>query len=344
MTLKVATIGAGFFAGLHVEAWARNPDAKLSALIDLDPDKAANLAKSNAPHETPAIHTDAGTALKEIAADIIDIAAPPPAHFGLIEQAVKTDAKAIICQKPFCTSLEEAERAVALAKSADKLLVIHENFRFQPWYRTLKTELDAGRLGNLYQITFRLRPGDGQGPDAYLSRQPYFQKMERFLVHETAIHWIDTFRFLMGEPNAVIADLRRLNPAIAGEDAGHIIFKYPGEQRAIFDGNRLSDHVADNTRLTMGECVLEGANGILSLDGYGILKFRATGSKSNEIIETSYDTDTFGGDCVYAFQKHVTDHLTKGEKIENTAAEYLRNMQIEEAVYTSAAQERTIQL
>ena len=70
---------------------------------------------------------------------------------------------------------------------------------------------DPGRVGDLYQIAFRMRPGDGRGPDAYLSRQPYFQKMERFLVHETAVHWIDTFRYLAGDPVAVYADLRRIN-------------------------------------------------------------------------------------------------------------------------------------
>ena len=31
--------------------------------------------------------------------------------------------------------------------------------------------------------------GDGQGPRAYLDRQPYFQQMPRFLIHETAIHY-----------------------------------------------------------------------------------------------------------------------------------------------------------
>ena len=34
---------------------------------------------------------------------------------------------------------------------------------------------------------------------AYLERQPYFQTMPRFLVHETAIHLVDVFRFLLGE-------------------------------------------------------------------------------------------------------------------------------------------------
>jgi len=46
--------------------------------------------------------------------------------------------------------------------------------------------VDAGRIGMPLHVTFRLRPGDGQGPQAYLARQPYFQNMPRFLIHEPA--------------------------------------------------------------------------------------------------------------------------------------------------------------
>ena len=107
-------------------------------------------------------------------------------------------------------------------------MVVHENFRFMPWYRFIKTALDDDVNGGLLQATFRLRPGDGQGPKAYLDRQPYFQTMRRFEVQETAVHWVDLFRFLPGPPVSVYADLRRLNPAIAGEDAGIILFERQG--------------------------------------------------------------------------------------------------------------------
>src|SRR6185436_16129600 len=109
---------------------------------------------------------------------------------------------------------------VETAERAGITLVVHENFRWTPWHREARRLLDAGFLGALHGIAFRLRPGDGQGARAYLDRQPYFQKMPRLLVHETAIHWIDSFRYLMGEVVSVFASLRRINPAIAGEDAG----------------------------------------------------------------------------------------------------------------------------
>ena len=44
----------------------------------------------------------------------------------------------------------------------------------------------------------------------------------------------------VGEVEAVFADLRRLNPAIAGEDCGTVLFRMRSGARALFDGNRLA--------------------------------------------------------------------------------------------------------
>ncbi|MEQ8817547.1 MAG: Gfo/Idh/MocA family oxidoreductase [Thalassobaculum sp.] len=341
--LKVVTVGAGYFAGFHVDGWLRNPDTDLAGLADLDRAKAERLLADRAGRDhSVRVGTDAAALLDAVRPDIVDIAAPPPAHLDLIRLALATDARAIVCQKPFCTSLEEAREAVALIEASGRLVVVHENFRFQPWYRAIRDEIAAGRVGELYQVSFRMRPGDGQGPDAYLARQPYFQKMPRFLIHETAVHWIDTFRFLMGEPESVFADLRRLNPAIAGEDAGTLLFRYADGRRALFDGNRLVDHVAANTRFTMGECLVEGSAGCIALDGDGTLTFRARGSRDWQRIAGDHPTAGFGGDSVYALQKHVGDHLLRATPVENDAAGYLRNIEIEYALYDSAETGRIV--
>ncbi|MFN6999858.1 MAG: Gfo/Idh/MocA family oxidoreductase [Elioraea tepidiphila] len=197
-----------------------------------------------------------------------------------------------------------------------------------------------GALGEPLQLAFRLRPGDGQGPRAYLDRQPYFQTLPRFLVHETAVHLLDVFRFLFGMPEAVFADLRRLNPAIAGEDAGLIILRYADGRRAVFDGNRLVDHAAANPRLTMGELLAEGTAGTLRLDGAGRLWRRARGAADER--EHGYDRPAqgYGGDCVFALQRHVIAHLTQGAAVENRARDYLATLRLVEACYASAEQGR----
>jgi len=166
--------------------------------------------------------------------------------------------------------------------------------------------------------------------------------MDQFLIHETGVHFIDVFRFLFGEPMAVSADLRRLNPVISGEDSGHFIFYYDSGLRAHFDGNRLLDHPADNTRLTMGEMLIEGTRGSLALNGSGDLLLRAFGTTDWQAVDYQFEDNDFGGDCVYHLQKHVVDHLTKQSHIENEVSSYLNNLKIENIIYQAATEHRQL--
>lgn len=327
--LRVATVGAGYFSRFHHDAWSRLGDAELIAVCDQDEAKARDYAKR---WDIPAVHTDFTVMLDSEKPDLVDIVTPPPTYLDFIRE---TTARGIptICQKPFCQTLGEAEEAAALAEKAGALLAVHENFRFQPWFLEIRRQVQAGRIGEIYQASFRLRPGDGQGSSAYLDRQPYFQTMERFLVHETAIHFVDTFRYLLGEVDAVMARLTRLNPVIAGEDAGIILFEFENGPRALFDGNRLADHPADNRRLTMGEMLVEGSGGAIRLDGYGRLHFRAFGENVEEEIAYDWRDEGFGGDSVLRLQRHVVEHLFGFGPIMNTARAYLTNLRIEAAIY-----------
>jgi D-apiose dehydrogenase len=330
--VRVATIGAGYFSQFHYDAWARMDGAELVGVCDLDQ---ARVSETAARWNIPQAFTDAVEMLDQIKPDLVDIITPPTAHLDLIRLAANRHIH-VICQKTFCRSIEEARDAVQVAQAAGILLVVHENFRFQPWYAEIKRRLDSGSLGQIYQATFRLRPGDGRGPDAYLNRQPYFQKMNRFLVHETAIHFVDTFRYLFGEVEGVFADLRTLNPAIVGEDAGFVIFRHRNGVRAVFDGNRLVDHPAQNHRFTMGEMMIEAENGILRLDGDGNLFERAFGSNEWRSVAFEKSEAGFGGDSVYRLQRHVIDHLVKGSPVANSAQDYIANLVIEDAIYRSA--------
>ena len=338
--LKVCVAGAGFFSQFHYDAWQRLEEVELVALCDRDE---ATASAAAGKYGVERHYTDIVEMLDAEQPDLFDIVTPPPTHRLCIDAAMERGITAI-CQKPFCGTMEAAKSAVAAIEDADATVIVHENFRFQPWYTRIRQAIDEGMLGDLYQATFRLRPGDGQGPEAYLDRQPYFQKMERFLIHETAIHQIDVFRYLLGEPTHVFAKLEQLNPAIAGEDAGVILLDFENGVRALFDGNRLSDHAADNRRLTMGEFWLEGSNGVLRMDGWARLWFRAHGSNDEMSIEYPWDNRGFGGDCVYRLQAHVVDHMLRGAPLHNTARDYLANLHIEESAYLSNAERKIREL
>ena len=168
--------------------------------------------------------------------------------------------------------------------------------------------------------------------------------MPKFLVRETAVHWIDTFRYLFGDPSAVWADLRQINPVIAGEDAGVIASEHPGAVRCLFDGNRHLDHASDNPRRTMGEALVEGTKGTIRLHGDGSLTLRGFGQIEESEVLAADRYDGFGGDCVHNTQSHVIVAV-KGEGVlENAAEDYLTVLRIEDAVFRSDKEGRRVAL
>jgi predicted dehydrogenase len=330
-SIKLAVSGTGFFSRFHYRAWKRIPEIEIVAICNRSLDRAREFA---AEFGVPAVFADFGEMLEQAKPDLVDIVTPPETHLAAIARAAKGGIN-VICQKPFCSSLEEAKRAVALADESGICVAVHENFRFQPWYPEIKALLEAGEFGEIYQATFNLRPGDGQGERAYLDRQPYFQQMERFLIHETGIHLIDVFRFLFGDVRSVYASLRKLNRSISGEDAGFAILDMQSGVRCVFDGNRLADHAAKNRRLTMGTLLIEGSGGTIRLDGDGRIWLRTFNSNAEREHLYAWQNEDFGGDCVYRFQRHVVDHRLHQRPLHNSAKTYLENLLVEEAVYAS---------
>lgn len=339
--LRVATVGAGYFSRFQYDGWQRMAGDGLVELVGLanrSPARGADTAKRLGIART---FGSVEQLIDATRPDLLDIITPPQTHRAFVRAAVERGVPAI-CQKPFGVDYADALAMTEGAEAAGVPLIVHENYRWQPWYRAAKRLIDEGGLGGLHTIAFRLRPGDGQGPRAYLDRQPYFQTMPRLLVVETAIHWIDTFRFLMGEVQAVYARLRRINPVIAGEDAGYLLFEFDGGATGLFDANRCNDHPAADPRRTMGECWIEGSRGVLRLDGEAQLHFKPHQGTERPLDHDRGRDDTWGGGACEWLQRHVVAHLTQGTPVENTARAYLTNLRVQEAVYRSHAEGRRI--
>ena len=108
MTLKVAGIGAGYFAQYHYDAWQRIGDIELVAVCDLDASRARSTAQR---HGIPVVFTDVEAMIQEIQPDILDIITPPASHEALGQTAIDSGS-AIICQKPLAPDTPTARRMV----------------------------------------------------------------------------------------------------------------------------------------------------------------------------------------------------------------------------------------
>ena len=271
--------------------------------------------------------------------DFVDIVTRPDTHLSLVELAVAHGVP-IICQKPMAPTWEECLRMVELCRAANVRLLIHENWRWQAWYREVRKLIGADAFGRIFHLGFCMRSGDGRGTEPY-PVQPYFRAMPHLLIYETLVHFLDTFRFLAGEIATVFCQTRRVNPLIAGEDYAVIQLGFVNEAHGLIDANRISGAVPPE--VAFGVFTLEGERAALRMTPQG------------ELFITEYDQPEYRhdyeippqgykGDSVFAAQQYYAACLRDGTMCETEGAEYLKTVQAMFACYESASTGQLITL
>jgi len=329
---KGVCVGAGYFSHFQYEAWQRIPEVTITALCNRDPSRAAAIMDKFgiARH-----YTDYSQMLEKEKPDFVDIITPPPTHLEMCKTAADLGIH-VICQKPLAPTFDEARQIVEYTSKAGIRFMVHENWRFQPWYREIKRLLDDGAIGDrIHVMTFRSRMGDGWGQDAYLNRQPYFRTYPRLLVYENGVHFIDTYRYLAGEIRRVYAVLKRLNPVIAGEDFGVVVFEFESGATGLWDANRYNESNCPNPRYTFGEFLVDANGGSIRLYNDGRLTIQPLGRPEQEHAYP-HENRAFSGDCCYTTQRHFIDRLIDGGHFETNGPSYLRTLVVQDAVYRSA--------
>src|ERR1035437_529937 len=331
---KCVCIGAGYFSHFQYDAWTRIPEVEIVAFSNRDPLKAAEITAKFGLKKCYADYREMFDVEKP---DFVDIITPPPSHSVICAEAAKRGIH-IICQKPLATSLAAAKTVVANTAAANVRFMVHESFRFQPWHREIKRQIEAGVIGDkLHSLTFRSRMGDGWGEHAFIPRQPYFRDYAKLLVYETGVHFIDTFRYLAGEMTRVTAWLRRLNPIIKGEDCGLVVFEFANGALGQWDANRFNEPNCPlpDARYTFGEFLVEGNAGSLRLHLDGRITLKKLGGDEVEVLY-KHERLGFAGDCCHAIQRHFVDRMLDGKPFETSGEEYLKTLAVQEAVYQSA--------
>jgi D-apiose dehydrogenase len=336
-------IGAGYFAQFHYDAWARMAaagDAEMAAVLALDPAQAKATAEA---HGIPTFHAieELAAVVDRIKPDFVDIIAPPPAHLELVRFFAERGI-AIQCQKPLGRNLAEAEEIVSIVSAAGVPFMVHENWRWQPWYRTVRGLVGEGApLGPLFSLSGHMRMGDGWQDDAYMARQPYFRDYPRLLLFETGIHYLDAYRSLAGEIESVTARIQRRNPAIKGEDAAQIMIAFQSGATAMLDMSRYNESEHANPRHTFGTMRADCAGGHVRFDEDGALWMKRLGQPVEQ-VDFEAPTLGFAGDCVMATIHHFIGELKGNQQFETGGTEYLKSIRAMEACYQSAATGQTV--
>jgi myo-inositol 2-dehydrogenase/D-chiro-inositol 1-dehydrogenase len=165
--VKVGIIGSRFIADLHAEAFNRNPDCEVLAVASPNVHHAVDFAKR---HDIPRALTNYRDLLNIDEIDVVSLALPNDLHATATIDAASA-GKHVICEKPFCLTLTEADSMIAACDSAGVQLMYAETLCFAPKYVRAKALADSGALGDIFLIK---QSEEHSGPHA-----PWFWDVER---------------------------------------------------------------------------------------------------------------------------------------------------------------------
>ena len=128
----------------HVTAYKAMPNAKVTAVCDLNEKQGKDLAEFAGCDW----YNDGESMLNTADIDVVDICLPTFLH----EQYVLLAAghkKHVICEKPVTLSLESLDRMIAATKEAGVQFAVGQVVRFWPEYVRAKEMVETGKLGTI---------------------------------------------------------------------------------------------------------------------------------------------------------------------------------------------------
>lgn len=142
---------------------------------------------------------DAEAVIADPGIDLVVISTPNPTHFALAQAALAA-GKHVVIDKPLTPSAREAEALVVQAQSVGRLIVPFHNRRWDSDFLTVRSLIEAGRLGEvlLFEAHWdRFRPDLAQ---AWKEAPGAGQLLD------LGPHMLDQVLVLFGLPEAVSAD------------------------------------------------------------------------------------------------------------------------------------------
>jgi predicted dehydrogenase len=215
--LRVGVVGCGI-GQQHLDAYQTLPELfEVAALCDVDLAKARDTA---AAFSIGRVVTDLDSLLRLDDLDVVDLCTPPYLHAPQTIQALEA-GKHVICEKPLCGSLEDADRVAAAEKRSGRRVMPIFQYRYGHGIQKLRFLIDQGVTGRAYLTTvetaWRRRP-------AYYA-VPWRSRWATELggpVVNLAIHAHDLVSYVLGPVRSVFARLTTLVNPIETEDCGAV--------------------------------------------------------------------------------------------------------------------------
>lgn len=205
-----------------------------------------------------ALYQDFRRMFAEQQLDVVAIATHPGLHRAIVEAAVGSGVRGILCEKPLALNLQDADAIVEACRGAGCVLAVNHSRRWNPAWIKGRELVQGGAIGkvvSLFGVCQGIKPypawtADEEGP----------------LIHD-AVHTFDQFRAFAGNPLSVVGTAVKRWQPFRVEDDSQAIFEFEGGVSAVALVNEL-------TRYSRFELEVQGTQGVLLLSERGHRLYR----------------------------------------------------------------------
>ena len=221
--VRVGLIGSQFISTIHAAALQTVPQAELFAVASPSEGHARGFAEK---FGIPRHFIDYRKMLELDELQMVVLGLPNDLHCQATLDAAAA-GKHVVCEKPLCLNLRQADQMIEACRSAAVKLMYAEELCFAPKYVRLKKLLDDGALG---KPTLVKQSEKHDGPHA-----PHFWDVARSgggVAMDMGCHAVEFFRWMLGKPkiNSVYAQMATQVHAekTQGDDNALLLLEFEG--------------------------------------------------------------------------------------------------------------------
>ena len=270
--VKVGVIGSQFQADIHVASIQQmGEEAEVVAIASPTPGNAEKLARR---YGVPRWFDDYREMLKESDIEMVTIAAPNRLHCQFTLD-IAAAGKHVVCEKPLCMTMEEADLMIDACDRHGVLLMYAEELFFTPKYVRAKEIADQGGFGDIYLIK--------QSEKHFGPHAPWFWDVEQSgggVLMDMGCHGIAFCSWFLDRPKlkSVTAQLGTYvhGDKTRGEDNSFVILEFEGGKVGMVEDSWARHGGMDDRIEVFGDKGLAYANlqmgnalNVFSEPGYG---------------------------------------------------------------------------
>ena len=154
--VSVGIVGLGYWGPNWLRNFAMLESAEMRWGCDVSKDRTAKFARQ---YPATRFTQNIDDLLRDASLDAIVIATPTSSHFSLALKALEA-GKHVLIEKPMTSTVAEAEKLLAAAKKAKKLILTDHTFAYTSAVQAMKDMVQGKKLGDLlYFDSTRLNLG-----------------------------------------------------------------------------------------------------------------------------------------------------------------------------------------